>query len=558
MQSALRSLVNTRFRGKDHYDAVRTTVFYYLVVRVLWKVRKICQREGLRRFLVDLFVPYLKRLPPVRRKLLENVKETSDSMGKVFSEEVCDPRLQLPAKGLGDEQIRAIMDERTSMDNKHWTSGKCTGAVYHGELAHHRFIGEVYAKWAFTNPLHPSIHPALRQMDSEVVRMVINMYNGGPECCGCFTTGGTESILMAMKSYRDWGRAEKGIWQPNIVICTSAHAAFLKAGDYFGIFVKQARMTEEGEIDLAHLQRLMDRDTVAIVGSCCQFAQGTIDPIEKMAEIARKRGVGLHVDCCLGGFLVPFMEKAGFEIPRFDFRVPGVTSISCDPHKYGFAPKGASVVMFSSRELRHHMYSFAIEWSGGIYATPTMTGSRAGGPVAATWASMCRFGLAGYVETTRRIVGCTREIAEGIRAMPELRIVGRPDVSVVAFDAAADQGFSCYAIADCMKKKNGWDLATCQNPASVHMAVTLTSSGNAKLFLTDLKSAVEELKTEAGRGSYNSTAGMYGMAATLPAGFLQDVAAVYLDAMNETYEGSKAGAAAGGEEVDRAPASERA
>ncbi|CAJ1416073.1 unnamed protein product [Effrenium voratum] len=464
----------------------------------------------------------------------ENQDEVFEKLYKLtLPEDLTDPCTSLPSKGMAKEDLLKLLDHRKEQDSQTWMKGKTTGAVYHGGQEHYDFIGQVFAKWAFCNPLHPDLHPALRQMDSEVVQMVINMYNGGPDACGAFTTGGTESILMAMKAYRDWGAA-KGITDPNIVMCTTAHAAFDKAGKYFKINVRKVTPDEDMGMDLKRMVKLMDANTVAIVGSCCQYCHGTVDPIQEMGKIALKKKVGLHVDCCLGGFLVPFMEKAGFDIPPFDFRVPGVTSISCDPHKYGFAPKGSSVVMFANKELRHHMYCYLIDWSGGIYATPTTTGSRPGGPVAATWASMRRFGVEGYVETTRQIVGATRKIAEGVKEIDCLRVVGRPLVCVVAFDTTPAAGFSCYAVADCIKQQSGWELATCQNPPSVHLALTLPTAKNADQFLEDLKAAVQTVKADPQR--FNSTAGLYGMAASLPTDFLEDAVGAYLDAMSEAHE----------------------
>ena len=220
---------------------------------------------------------------------------------------------------------------------------------------------------------------------------------------------------MAMKAYRDFGRS-KGISDPNVVVCTTAHAAFDKAAQYFGIELRKARTVgREQAMDVEHARRLIDANTVALVGSACQYAHGTIDDIPALGLLAERHHIGLHVDCCLGGFLLPFMAPAGFRVPHaYDFSVPGVTTISCDPHKYGFAPKGASVVMFRSAALRHHMYTFATGWTGGIYATPTILGSRPGGVVAATWAAMARHGIEGYVETTRQIVGATRRIAAAV------------------------------------------------------------------------------------------------------------------------------------------------
>jgi len=247
------------------------------------------------------------------------------------------------------------------------------------------------------------------------------------------------------------------------------------------------------------------------------------------------------VDCCLGGFLVPFMEKAGFPLPCLvDFRAPGVTSISCDPHKYGFAPKGCSVLMFREKTLRHYMYCFITEWSGGIYATPTMLGSRPGGPVAATWAAMMKHGEAGYIETTKEIVGATKTIAEGVRSIDGLDVLGRPDVCVVAFAASAGSGLNAYSIADCMKGLRGWALASLQNPSGVHLALTHANARNAEQFVTDLRKAVEIVKNDTEK-KFNDTAGIYGMAASLPAAFIEESVKVYLDCCTKVTASEGAG-----------------
>lgn len=532
VEKPVQAIVNAAFRGKDAYHVFRTTVLAAVLLRLWRHLRRVMAHEGLKAYFMSLVAPHLKKLPYVQNKLKKEMDKTMTKMRNTFRKEVTDPRTSLPVDGIPEKQILELIQHRKELDTKEWTKGMTTGCVYHGGQDHYDFVGQIFASWGFANPLHPTTFPSLRQMDSEVVQMVINMYHGDSECCGAFTTGGTESILMAMKAYRDWGKAEKGITDPNIVICNTAHAAFDKAGKYFNIFVKHARTNSEMEIDLGHLRSLIDSNTVAIVGSACQFSHGTVDPIQEMAKIAMKRRVGLHVDCCLGGFLVPFMEKAGFQLPPFDFRVKGVTSISCDPHKYGFAPKGSSVVMFSNRHLRHYMYCFLTEWSGGIYATATMTGSRAGGPVAATWASMCKFGEKGYIETTKQIVGATKKIAAGIAEIEGLRVVGRPDVCVVAFTCTEGSGMNCYAVGDCMHQDFHWELQSCQNPACVHLALTLPTSRNADKFVADLRQAVEAVRSDKD-GKFASTAGMYGTAASLPAAFFEDGAAAYLDAMCE-------------------------
>lgn len=526
--------LNTLFYGREPYQVLCSVFIFLLATKLLGRLQYVLRYEGLRSYLLRLLTPYLKMLPMVRAKLDKEMQKTMTELRAKFSQDLTSPCTALPSKGMEKEELLKLMDQRKEQDTKNWINGKITGAVYHGGQEHYDFVGQVFSRWAFCNPLHPDLHPALRQMDSEVVQMVINMYHGGPDACGSFTTGGTESILMAMKAHRDWGEEAKGITEPNIVICTTAHAAFDKAGKYFKIQVRKARPDGDMAVDLKHMKQLIDRNTVAIVGSCCQYCHGTIDPIQEMGKIALKKNIGLHVDCCLGGFLVPFMEKAGYPLPPFDFRVPGVTSISCDPHKYGFAPKGSSVVMFSNKELRRYMYCYLTDWSGGIYATPTMVGSRPGGPVAATWAAMRRFGEDGYVQTTREIVGATRTIAEGLKQIDDLRLVGRPEVCVVAFDTKKAAGFSCYAVADCLKQLSGWELATCQNPPSVHLALTLLTAKHAESFVKDVKAAVARVKESP--KLYNSTAGVYGMAATLPQGFIEDAVGAYIDAMSEAHE----------------------
>lgn len=528
-ENRLEDLVNASFKGKTPYQVFKTNLFVMISIRILLRLRHIMKREGIVAFLTNAVLPYLKMLPPVRAQLEKEMSKTMTSLRTTFEKELTEPRTTLPRTGIPRQELTQLLSKRKELDTKHWIDGKITGAIYHGEQAHYDFLGEIYAKWAFSNPLHPGIHPALRQMDSEVVQMVVNMYNGGSDACGSFTTGGTESILMAMKAYRDWGYAEKGITEPNMVVPETAHAAFWKAAKYFNIFPKKARTDPKTRaVDLKHVQQLIDGNTVALVGSSCQYPHGTVDPIQDLAKIAVRRKIGLHVDCCLGGFLVPFMEKAGFSFPAVDFRVPGVTTISCDPHKYGFAPKGASVVMFSNRKLRHYMYSYLTDWTGGIYATQTMTGSRAGGPVAATWAVMCSFGEAGYVETTKQIVGATRKIAEAIRNIEGLELVGRPDLCVVSWTGSKDSGICPFTLVDHMKKKFEWELGACQHPGCAHLALTLPTSRNADRFISDLRQCVAELR--AMPASKNGTAGIYGMAAKLPSQFLEDGAAAYLDA----------------------------
>mmetsp|Transcript_12467 Transcript_12467/g.37729 ORF Transcript_12467/g.37729 Transcript_12467/m.37729 type:complete len:548 (-) Transcript_12467:175-1818(-) len=540
LDDAVRAVVVRRLRRLDQWSVIKLVLGLLGAARAYRRLRQIMRTTGLRRWAFTTAMPLLKQLPPVRKELEEGQAKVRADLEGVLFRDLTAPRLELPAKGTPQAELLQLMEKRHELDRKYWEDGTITGAVYHGEREHMDFVGKVYGQFAFFNPLHASLHPATRQMDAEVVAMVLRMYRGPAGSCGAFTTGGTESILMAMKTYRDWGSATRGVREPNIVIPLTAHAAFDKAGHYFGIEVRHARCTfPEQAVDVAHVRSLIDSNTVALVGSAPQFATGTIDPIEELAELAEARGIGLHVDCCLGGFVVPFMAAAGSPPPHgFDFTVRGVTTISCDPHKYGFAPKGASVVMFRSKELRHHMYTFATEWTGGIYATPTMLGSRPGGVVAATWAAMMRYGEAGYVESTAQIVGATRRIAEAIPTIGGLELVGRADACVVAFGAKQGSGLNCYSVADCLKEIGGWELATLQNPAAVHLAVTLPTAKNATRFVDELRAAVATVRSEPEKYKGGS-AGLYGMASSLPTSFIEETAKVYLDTMTACPESHK-------------------
>lgn len=518
------------------YELLRSVAAVVLLLRFLRVSRRLMMEPDLFKFVKSQLGLVLLRFPAVRAKLQSEKDKTFLDVQKKFILGMSSPTTRLPVQGMPREELTQLMDQRAKTDTAEADKGKTTGAVYHGGTEHCEFIGNFYAKWAYTNTLHPTGHPALRQMDSEVVQMVINLYNGPAGSCGCNTTGGTESIIVAMKSYRDQGMA-RGITEPNIVVCRTAHAAFWKAGQYLNFSVREARsVPDTQQVDLKHMARLIDRNTVAIVGSACTYPHGVIDPIEDMSKLAQGSGTGLHVDCCLGGFIYPFAEKAGFTVPIVDFRVPGVTTISCDPHKYGFTPKGASVVMFRTHAQRGFAYSQCVDWSGGIYATPTIVGSRAGGPVAATWAAMCSFGEEGYVETTRQIMSATMKIAAGIAMMPDLEVVGKPELCVVAFREKPGSGLNSYAIADCMQQRSEWELASCQNPSCIHLALTLPTSRNADLFLSDLQAAVTILR-ESSDGDFASTAGLYGMASSLPTNFVETAVGAYLDAMLDPVEG---------------------
>ena len=338
LDAHLRVVVNGVLQQADAYATVKLAVFFYLLSRALRLLRTAWMHRangisGLVDWVMLRVAPVAKHLPMVRKQLDKEMGKLRDDLMKDNLKELSAPCARLPAGGQSEGALLELMHARQEMDTKHWMPGKMTGAIYHGELDYMAFIGNVYGLFAFTNPLHAKLHPATRQMESEVISMVLRMYNAPETACGAFTTGGTESILMAIKAYRDHARAQRGITRPNFVACTTAHAAFDKAAQFFGVELRHAGTADnEMEIDLVQAARLIDGNTICLVGSACQYAHGNIDNIPALSALATKHGIGLHVDCCLGGFLVPFMEKAGFPPKHvFDFRNGGVTTISCDP-----------------------------------------------------------------------------------------------------------------------------------------------------------------------------------------------------------------------------------
>ena len=251
----LRKVVNRQLRTYSPYDAIKLTATVYAAVRLLLRLRQIHRNEGLRAWVVSSIVPFLKLLPMVADKLKKEQDKVRESLAPTMLKDLTEPRRALPAEGRPEGELLALMESRQALDRKYWTEGKITGAVYHDKPEYMDLVGRVYGMFAFTNPLHPSIHPATRQMDAEVIQMTLDLYRGGDGSCGAFTTGGTESILMAMKSYREWGKATRGIREPNIVCCHTAHAAFDKGGHYFGITVRKCDTDSEMAVDVDHMLR---------------------------------------------------------------------------------------------------------------------------------------------------------------------------------------------------------------------------------------------------------------------------------------------------------------
>ncbi|CUS04879.2 Pyridoxal-dependent decarboxylase [Candidatus Promineifilum breve] len=437
---------------------------------------------------------------------------------------------RLPDAGLERAAILHEMSELRDREQARWRDGFVSGAVYHGDDDHVDFLNQVYALTSQTNPLHADVWPSIAKYEAEIVAMTAAMLGAeqtSDAICGVVSSGGTESILLAMKTYRDRARAERGITQPEMIVPVTAHAAFDKAAQYFNI--KPVRIPVDGDwrADVAAARTAINRNTIVLVGSAPCFPYGVSDPIAELSELARERGIGFHTDACLGGFLLPWAAELGYPAPPFDFRLPGVTSLSADTHKYGYAAKGTSVVLYRGPELRRYQYFTATDWPGGLYFSPTLAGSRPGALSAACWAAMISLGREGYREAARHIFETAAEIRAGIATIPGLRLLGH-SLFVHAF--TSDE-VDIYRVLDEMAH-HGWSLNGLHLPPCVHLCVTLrhTQPGVAERFLDDLAAAVAHVRAHP--AAEGGMAPVYGMAATLPLrGVVGDMLKRYLDTL---------------------------
>ncbi len=393
-----------------------------------------------------------------------------------------------------------------------WREGRTFSLVYWAGDDVSQVARDAYAELIATNGLSPFAFPSLQQMESELVSACADLFHGGEECRGTLTSGGTESILMAMKTARDWGRAERKIERAEVVVPITVHPAFEKAAHYFDITLRHAKVGPDLRVDVDEMASLITENTVMLVGSAPPYPHGVVDPIEQIAALAKSKGLLCHVDACLGGFILPFARKLGRDIPRFDFEVDGVSSISADLHKYGYAAKGASVVLYRDGALRKHQFFTYANWPGGLYVSPSMMGTRPGGAIASAWAVLNYLGEDGYVARAKVLLETTDRLKEGIAAIDGLKILGQPHASVFAFSSDV---IDVYALGDAMEAR-GWKLDRQHAPAALHCMVTPAHEHVVAPLLADLRDCVGALKK--GQVVEDGAAAFYGLATTMEAG----------------------------------------
>ncbi|HEY4330932.1 MAG TPA: aminotransferase class V-fold PLP-dependent enzyme [Ilumatobacteraceae bacterium] len=392
--------------------------------------------------------------------------------------------MALRAVGLSaDEVLQALADFKDG--DVRWREGRVFSLTYHGGEDVIAVAERAYRVFSTENALNTEAFPSLRRIQAEVVDTVIEWLGGGPDAAGFMTSGGTESILLAVKGARERGRAERGIETPNVVLATSAHAAFEKGCDYFGVESRRVQVGDDWRADPEAMAAAVDDNTVMIVASAPQYPQGVIDPVAAIAAIAAERDINCHVDACMGGVTLPYLERLGYAIPPWNFSVPGVTSMSVDLHKYGYTAKGASVIAYRNKRLRSYQTYVTDNWLGGVYGSSGILGSKSCGSMGAAWAVMNYLGDEDYLRLTAAARRAAEHLADAIAQRPALRLRARPDTTLVSFGAADPSALDIFAVADGLRGR-GWFMDKQGPPPSVHMTMSAIHETTVADFITDL------------------------------------------------------------------------
>jgi len=435
----------------------------------------------------------LPRLPIIGAKFRASIdKEFNpalDALDKSIHEKRTLRYRALPKQGVSQKEI---LEHVKTIANSTHLKDMMSGGIYRdlNDAYLDELNAEIFRLAAYTNPLHGGAWPELAQCEAEVIAWCAKLFHGNETVCGNITPGGTYSIMEAMRTYKKWAKETKGIDRPNMVVPSSIHAAFDKGAEDYGIELINVPVDPITQrADVKAMGGKINNNTIAIVGSAPSFPCGAIDPIKDLSELAAKHKIGMHVDACLGGFLIPFAKDAGTDIGSFGFDLPGVTSVSADPHKYGETPKGSSVILFRKDIGKFQAY-VKLDSAIGMYITPNQAGSRNGANILMTWGTLLAVGRDQYIENTRKILALRTEIVTEIKKITQLKLLGNADLSVIAFDSHI---VNIYAISEQMHQK-GWHLNNIQHVKGAHLCLTanhLQSKTFCHRFIRDLASAVK-------------------------------------------------------------------
>lgn len=430
--------------------------------------------------------------------------------------------MPFPPSGFSPAEIsRALTDLQAG--DADWRGGRTWSLVYSAGEGHERVIKSAYDQFFNENGLSPAAFKSLEVMERELVSMLLEHLGADPSTAGgTMASGGTESIILAVKAYRDQAEHPR----PSMVIPTTAHPAFVKAGQLLGVRVRLTDVDETFRADPVAIAGRIDESTLFVGASAPCFPFGVVDPIESLGEVAAEHGIGMHIDSCLGGIALPFLRDMGRVVPPFDFSVDGVTSMSVDLHKYGFGPKGTSAVLYRDRALRRAQFTVFEDWPGGALASPTLLGTRPGGGIAGAWAAVHHLGIEGYQELFRSIMKTTDSLRAGIESIGDLRVLGEPVMSVFAFTSDLKD---IHSVADRLEER-GWRIDRQSKPDSIHLIVTPRHATVVDDFLADLREAYEQ----AGPSTGGARTSIYGVTSRVTA--VDDVRGAILDELEKRYD----------------------
>ena len=403
--------------------------------------------------------------------------------------------MHIPQTGLSKQKILDTL-QAFKVRDMDWKSGKVFCYVYDPGTDPAEVTREAYMSFLSENGLDPTVFPSLLKLETDVTRAVINLLRGNANAVGHLTSGGTESIMLAVKTARDMARVTRPhVKEPEMILPKTAHAAFHKAAHYLSVKPVIVDIDPATfKVRAQDMESAITENTILLVASAPNYSQGVIDPIADIGAIAQKHNLLFHVDACVGGLHLSFMRKLGNKVPDFDFTVPGVTSISTDLHKYGYAAKGCSVIMYRNRDIRRFQIFACTDTTGYTLINPTMLSSKSGGPMAGAWAILNFLGEEGYQKIITQVQSAATKLIDGINAIPELEVLGKPAMCMFSFKSDT---LNVYQLADEMAKR-GWyiqgQFSTPNTPRNLHISVSHGTIHNADALLSDLRECVEIVK----------------------------------------------------------------
>lgn len=402
--------------------------------------------------------------------------------------------MKLPKEGLQAKDLENLFNELDQLDYK-WDSGKLFSYVFSSRGKYINLAHKILLQFYHKSGLDFTVFPSLLKIEQEIIDFAIQHLQGNQNCCGNFTSGGTESILLAVKAARDYSLTQKKIETPEIILPITAHPAFHKAAQYFGLKKRLISLDKNLRVNIKELENSINSNTILIIGSAPSYTYGVIDPIAEMAQIARKHNLLFHVDACMGGFLLPFLKKLNFSIPDFDFSVEGVTSISMDFHKFAYAPKGSSVILYKNKEIRKYQMFSCSDWIGYTMINPTIQSTKSGGPIAATYCTLLLIGENGYLKLIKKKLNALKKIQNFIKKHKDLELLVENSFPLLAFTSNT---VNVFHIVDEMNSK-GWYIQPVLSygnfKESIHLTITYANAQNVEMFLEDLATSIEIAKS---------------------------------------------------------------